>query len=374
MRRNGFTLIELMTSMGVLALVTLYLTDMLVQQSRTYEVVDTVTESQQSLRAVAQLMDRDLRQTGGAVAEGGAFCGIDGDLNGADIVFTTDSDAVTPIDPATNNLLVISAENGVTINEGNYNGTNQDTIAVDFLTVEGTGGVAAYDNDADGNPDSDFYCNLVGGNCQQFGGVILADRKDPGRGTQCGILADVQIGANPRVTVDWRIQVNGITYNPGPNPLPAATPGQDTELVLIPANFYLIVQPAAANGTPSLMRNGMVIADDVEDLQFAAFYDGDGDGNEDAGEWPGTTGDGQYVSNAEDNGDLRRVRVSFVSRTQSQDPDVVAGALPPTGLFQTLENRGGPPPWYTLATDGFRRRVYTRSVRLRNVGLRPGSL
>ena len=74
--RHGFTLIEVMVSAAVLGIIMFYLTDMLVQQSRSYEVVDDVNEAQQNLRAIADLMERELRSTGFLVREGGAICGV----------------------------------------------------------------------------------------------------------------------------------------------------------------------------------------------------------------------------------------------------------------------------------------------------------
>ena len=56
-RARGFTLIELMIAMAILLLVVVYLTEMLTRQSRAYTVVDQVTEAQQNLRAIADLLE-----------------------------------------------------------------------------------------------------------------------------------------------------------------------------------------------------------------------------------------------------------------------------------------------------------------------------
>ena len=45
----------------------------------------------------------------------------------------------------------------------------------------------------------------------------------------------------------------------------------------VPAHVYW-VNPNAPNGPPQLIRDGMVLANDVEDLQVALFYDVDDDG------------------------------------------------------------------------------------------------
>ena len=66
-----------MIAMAVLLVVVVYLTEMLTRQSRAYAVVDQVTETQQNLRAIADLLERELRVTGFLVPEGAAVCGVD---------------------------------------------------------------------------------------------------------------------------------------------------------------------------------------------------------------------------------------------------------------------------------------------------------
>jgi hypothetical protein len=119
-----------------------------------------------------------------------------------------------------------------------------------------------------------------------------------------------------------------------------------------------------------------MLADDVEDLQFAAFYDLDDDEIQDAGEYVGagggaplydSAGNGNTAVNGGDNRMLRELRLSFVVRTRNPDPDVLQNPDGAQGAFQTTENRAAPPG----PPDGFRRRVHTMAVRPRNVGLRP---
>ncbi len=70
-------------------------------------------------------------------------------------------------------------------------------------------------------------------------------------------------------------------------------------------------------------------------------------------------GDGvspDYLANANDHSDAREVRVSLVLRTRSQDRDFT------DGQFQRTENRTA-----IAGNDGFRRRVHTSRVLLRNL-------
>ena len=356
-RDAGFTLIEVMVSVAVLGLVTAYLTMMLVRQSENFEVVDEVTEAQQSLRAIANLMEREVRVTGFMVAEGGAVCAIDGDVNGSDILFVTDADAFNPTG-------VSSPDGGARIQLG-YTGGGTDALTLGGNATATIDGVPFYDNTGDGVADSDFYFTVLGGR----GGVIVTDRNNPERGSQCGQLASVTPNfPNSSIQVDWT--VGGLVAVT--NTLSPRTLGMGPEeLVAIPAHMYT-VQPGVGVQAPQMLRDLLPLADDVEDLQVAFLHDINDDGNEDGCGAFGCerTGDAAnaYDASAADNSTLREVRFSFVVRTASQDIAVQKDPAMAFGQQVTLENNPAP-----AGADGFRRRVHTRTVRPRNVGIRAGS-
>ena len=82
-------------------MVTFFLTELLVRQSRTYTVVDDVSEAQQNLRAVTGLIERELRSTGFMVPEAAAVCGWDmpaaaGSDTTPDVLYVSDADAIDP--------------------------------------------------------------------------------------------------------------------------------------------------------------------------------------------------------------------------------------------------------------------------------------
>jgi len=343
-RRSGFTLIELMIAMAVLLVVVAYLTEMLARQSRAYTVVDQVTEAQQNLRAIADLLEGELRVTGFLVPEGAAVCGVD-QTNGADVLYVTDADA---LDPSSVSLLGVGASI-----IGGFSGTGgNESLSLSDKVVDGN---PFYDIDGDGVAESDFLESV---NPLRTGGVIVADRKNPGLGVACGIITDVSTGGNT-IRVDFTS--NGAA--PGGTPLAAGVP---EELVAVPAHVYTVVNN-------QLLRDGMVLADSVEDLQFAFFYDLNGDGVVDTAphEYPGS-GDAPapYQSRNWDNSILEEIRVNVVIRTRAQDADVVQSPGMAQGSWQITENRVDPGGF-----DGFRRRVHTSTVRPRNVGVRPlGSL
>ena len=352
-RSAGFSLIELLISMAVLGLVTFFLTELLVRQSRTYAVVDDVTEAQQNLRAVTNLLERELRATGFLVPEGAAICGWDSDVGTPDptpdVLYVSDADA---LDPAGVTSLTTQAADVIS----GFGGTgNAENLKLSSLVVDAN---PYYDLDGDGVADSDFLWTT---NPQRNGGVIVVDRNNPSLGAACGVITDIDLATNT-VQVDFLIQ--NAPNSPTPNGASdGGTPlgGPPTDLVAVPAHVYWI-NPNGPNGPPQLIRDGMVLATDVEDLQIAFFYDADDDGVVDALEYPGADAEPEYESGQLDNSELREVRVTVVARTRAEDPNVLANPNLANSVTQGFENRPA-----GVQADGYRRRSITLTVQPRNV-------
>lgn len=322
-RRAGFTLTELMIAVAILVVVVTAVMQSFVVQNRAYTVTDQVIEAQQSLRAVAWLLERDARMTGFMVPEAAAVCALD-ETNGPDTVWFTDADA---LDPTGQSRPALGAE----VLGGYSAGTGGKDLLVDdpVLDRTGAGAGAFYDN------GTDF---------QVGAGAIVVDADDPGRGASCGIVTDID---GNTVSVDMLASFGAA--------------GLGSRLVLVPAHVY---QVDLAPAEPQLLRNGRPIATGVEDLQVAFFFDQNRDGRIDRpdqanGELPGAAGADEYASNGYDNRDLREVRINLVTRTRAPDREFQAGQ------FQATGNRVAPG-----GNDGYRRRVHTSTVKLRNVGYR----
>ena len=319
-RRAGFTIIELLVSVAMLGIIMVYLLRSFTVQHRTYTVVDETTELQQNARAVADLIERDLRHAGMLVAESGAVCGVDA-TGGPDILFVSDADAISP---GTEKVADFGADTTATT----VAAAATETLDVDGLVAEPSPPRPAYDTDNDGVADSDF---------REGAGVIVTDLADPDRGAACGVVDDIPSATE--LTVIWRSEG-----------LEAA----GTDLVVIPAHVYEV------NAQGALERDGDVLVQNVDDFQVAYFFDGDGDALVDANEYRGVAGVAYDASDAavEEN-EIREVRVNLVLRTRFEDSTWTQG------VFQNLENRAA-----VAGTDGFRRRIHTASVRLRNTGNR----
>lgn len=325
-RREGFTLAELLVSLAVLSIVSVYLTNMLTQQNRAYAAVDEVTEVQSNVRAIADLLERDVRETALMAPESAALCVVD-NANAPDVLYVTDGDAY---DFATENRYDLGAE----IVSGTPAAATVGLQLADLDTDERP----FYDTNGDGTVDSDF---------RPGGAVIVVDRANPGRGAACGAITAGGVNLATRtVSVDFSL---------GHATLAARPPGSPAEeLLAVPAHRYWV------DNNLRLMRDELALSEDVEDLQLAAFLDRDGDGVVDANEYWGSAGGPTFPQASWDNRELREVRVSFVVRSRLPDPTL------PGAVFQALENRADP----GLPPDGFRRRAFTAAVRTRNVGHR----
>lgn len=321
-RNAGFSLIELMVSTVLMGILMIFTMQIFTVNNRAYVKTDSVVDTQQSVRVIAGTLERDLRHAGMMVPEGAAVCGIDDDV-GSDTIYISDYTAI-------NTDGVIGTFEGSDItNSINNVSAGSNTFDLDSLTMEPGAGDPSYDTDNNGTNDSDF---------QEQGGVIVVDLLNLARGSACGRVTSVNIGGEA-ITVTI---MTGVLGSDG---------GAITNLIAVPAIEYRVTGG-------ELFRNGLKLAESIEDLQFAYFMDLNGDADIGAGEILGDGTSPDYVAPDRNASDLRGVRFNVVVRTRSEDERFNEG------YFQALENRNDP----GTGRDGYRRRVHTNTVRLRNVG------
>jgi prepilin-type N-terminal cleavage/methylation domain-containing protein len=323
MRNSGYTIIELMIASVLVAIVMIFTMEIFTVNNRSYINVDSVVDSQQSIRAIASVLERDLRHAGMMVPEAAGVCGID-NFASPDLIYISDHTAIDPDDAIGyfDGARVQGALSQVVL------GPAETTLSLDTLVMEPDTPDPSYDTDGNGVNDSDFRVN---------GGVIVTDLLAPNRGSACGIVTDVNIGTN---TIKIRVKSAVLGNSAGA-----------FALIAVPALEYRIT-------SNRLFRNNLQLADGVEDLQVAYFLDANGNNSLDVGELKGVdTGPNNYVAAVAEAGDLRAVRINIVVRTRSEDDRFTEG------FFQAKENRTAIP-----GNDGFRRRVHTSIVRMRNIG------
>ena len=329
---QGFTITELMVSIALMAVVIAWLMGFFVVQNRSYVVTDEVAEAQQNSRTILDLVEREIRAAGMMVPENGAACGVD-NTNAPDVLYVGDADA---IDPTNQNVATLGAKV--------IAGLGTNTLTVNSIVLDGS---PYYITTTPGVPTSDFRCDtgVCNGPNSVAGGVILIDAANPSRGVACGTITAIPNGTT--IQANFTNALGGVTSNQ-PN------------VLAIPAHVYTIVNN-------QLRRDNLVLANDVEDLQVAYFFDVIPNGIVDsvAQEYPGSSpalGGVQYNPAAWDGTRLREIRVNIVVRSRTADLNL-QGSEP-----QATENRAGLVP--DPAGQNYHRRVVTSTVRLRNVGQR----
>lgn len=325
---QGVTLIELLVAMGAMGLVLVYTLGTFAANRNTYVVIENLSEAHQNMLAIASLIERDIRTAGYMVPPATAACGVDA-TNGPDTLFVSDAEAIVTAESLAAGLAGTELGSTAVSIPGGW-GTPQQIDLDDILIDQ----QPSYDTDATPGADSDF---------QLDGGAIFFDPNDPENGVYCGIVTAVD-AANDKITISL---AGGL----------ATAPAGGAGWLVVPAHVYRI------NGN-ALERNGVVMARNVEDLQVAWFYDLDEDGQLDANENFGAGGTEPNLDNGQigpapgaDPGLLREIRFNLVLRTADDDPQDNT-----VGIGQVRENRTNPAP-----ADGFRRRVHTATIRLRNI-------
>jgi prepilin-type N-terminal cleavage/methylation domain-containing protein len=340
-RSAGFTLVELMVAVALMALVLAWLTQTFTVQHRTYTVVEQVTESQQNSLVIAGLMEQEIRSAGFMVPENLAVCGVD-NLNGPDLLFVSAAEILDPSGIDHPDLALGLSASSAGFNEGD-GGVGQILRLEDRILPDGDN-LGFFDANGDGTNDIDFWQGM---------GVIAMDESNLARGSACGRITDPvpngTPGSNVNLVVDWEATMDG-------------GPAGWTSIRVVPAHIYEI------DANNNLLRDGQVLAPEVEDLQVSYFFDRDEDGTvaADGSETPGAAGSAQFDTSAPPAGgwlgsELREVRVSVVVRTRDPDPNQRFN----DGAFQPTENRLA-----VAGSDRFRRRVHQATVRVRNVGFR----
>jgi prepilin-type N-terminal cleavage/methylation domain-containing protein len=329
-RRNaGFTLIELMVSAAAMGIVIFYALGTFTVQHQTYVVVDQVSETQQNSRAIAGMIERDLRNAGYLVPATAAVCGFD-DTDGPDILVMSDTDAIKQVDQ----LPPTMQGNDLSVSTSTAPANGPTALNVDGLLMDDA---ASYKKDSgSASLDSDFRVNA---------GAIVIDLANPQRGVACGQVTAV--GTNT-VTVDFdTTALNGANGTAPP------------DYRVVPAHYYEV---NTTTNPPQIERDGIILAKDVEDLQVAWFYDANQDGEATGNEYAGDDAANTYSTDVVDGNDLREVRFHVVAATRDDDPRNPDSA----GTGQVRENRD---PDTVSGDDGHRRRVYTSTVRIRNNAL-----
>ncbi len=355
--QSGFTMIELLVGLVITGFITVALANAYTFQAKTHEVVTGISEAQQSVTLLANLMERDLRNAGYMVADSAAVCGVD-NINGPDMLFVSDSSAISDI-TAIAALETGQSNSFIAKSAGGADGLGAELTAGTKPVQGATSSITLDDVTLDDDPtytNGDFWFENDIGGAPAGAGVIIRDTNSSDHDVACGIITAI---AGNTLTINWVSDPIGWT--------------NVTDVIAVPANVYQI-RPAQAGVRPAqLLRNGLVAANDVEDLQVEYFFDLDDNGMVsidnagalDVDERRGSSDTLPYSSADIDiNQFLRNVTVSVVVTTPMDEPSGLLLGRPQDIANHDILAAG----WLPANADGLRRRVISMTVYPRNVG------
>lgn len=274
-RRLGFSLIELMIALAIVAIVTSQVLGMLSTQAKTYANQSQVLDIQEDARLVAELVLQDIRMAGFMVPPRVGISSSDGSNTAADVICASDPNIISDsaLDAAMDRFRGAAVSAAVS---GGDNGVE----------------VVAADMDIDGDGDDDFAVDA---------GIIISE----GTNSHCARIIS--------------IAGNNITFTPR---TPTGFSVTSIDGLAVPAVTYEI--PISGSG---LYRNNQLISSRVEDVQIEFGVDADNDGLLDAGEFP------RHGLNGSDPSDVLWVRLSVTTRTGREDTELTSNG------FQAVGNR-----------------------------------
>ena len=266
--RSGFSLVELMVAVVVMAIVTSQLLLSFSQQHTSSLELERAIEVEDEARLIAEVILSDLRIGGFMVPAFAAVGSIDGGTGGSDVLCVSDSTVVneTVLPDASKKF------DGATINTAFAGATS--SVSVDPATL-----------DIDGDGDDDFAVDS---------GLLIAT----GTESHCAIITSISAGGT-------------IGFTPATSGGFSAAPDD----VVVPALVYRV------NGT-TLTRNDTALSNHIEDLQVEFGVDADSNGTVEGGEFPIDDLSGQDASLIEN------VRIHLTARSIRAE-DGFAGQFAP---------------------------------------------
>lgn len=300
---QGFTVIELMVAVVLVAVVTSQLFLVFRTQKKAYIANERILDVQEDARLIVDLLASETRMAGFMVPRLTGMSSVDGGSSAADILCLSDPSVMNKTQVAAQTER-FDAGSVASIDSGG-----------DIVTL-----ASASDLDVDGDDGSlpDFY---------EQRGIVISD----GTNSHCARITDVD-------EATLKIEFTPVISNP--------TSYVTASVRVAPAIVYEV-------GTSmGLSRNNMLLSSEVEDLQVEYGVDVNLDDlvdESDPSEFPLDSIDG---SNPEE---IRIVRLTVVARTMQNDPEYNGPGYPGAA------NRAAG------ASDGFRRRLFVTRVLPRNL-------
>ncbi len=295
----GFTLIELMVSLVIMTVISAQLLLVFQGQKRAYMTNERILDAQEDARLVMDLLTTEARMGAFMVPRSAGFASIDGGVAGSDVFCVSDATEIADV---------------------TLNNASQPFDRARPLGPMVAGGTTLFLQPGHLDIDSDGTDDFTAGQS-----IIIGD----GTNSFCARITVVDPATD-------RIDIAA----PLPNPY-------GTGARIVPALMY---QVGGGVGGLGLLRNGLLLSSEVEDLQIEFGVDVNADNVITVpAEFPINDLTGFDASR------ILRTRITVTARTSQPDPQF-------NGAFPAAANRGAGP------ADNFRRRRFISSSRPRNLG------
>lgn len=311
-RSEGFTLVELVVAMAVLAIVSSQMFLVFTTQKDTYMTNERALDAQEDARLVVELIGADARLAGYMVPRRAGVSSVDGGIAAADRLCVSDWTVIS-------NAMLTNASGHFDLGQISPSGSAVTGTTIDLASP------AQLNVDGDPVNTNDFSVNA---------GVIISN----GTTSHCGMIQAVN-AATGRITLTAATAI--------PAAAAATLSAASAGVRVAPAVIYSI-DPSGLG----LRRNNVMVSADVEDLQVEFGVDVNADSAITApAEFP------IHVLAGFDAAQIRSVRISIVARAAQPDLKYTGG----TRRFPGTANR------LTGPNDTFLRRRFVTSVLPRNL-------
>lgn len=332
---KGFTLIELIIAMAVASIVALSGFALFSTNNWSYQIQEDVGEAQQNGRIALDRIARDIRGSGFGLSESDLPLTI-GDSGELSAPITVTDGGATGRDEII--ILGIGYEEGVLV-EPNEN-------KQEYICYQSTSGSKIFDSDSKKVLAARKYISIDGIVFAELDTTVVASTSTCGvsdEGTQLPLGSPSKLPAKIESGTVYILQA--IRYKII-DTTPDSEPPCTTESPCLKSLDYTGLRAA----------NNQVVAENIDDLQFAYGIDVNSDGiMDDNADGVAGYAATDFLDDPPDDKYIVAVRASISAKTRRRDPKGLSFTPP------ALENKTAG------AADRYRRRVFTRLIKMRNI-------
>ncbi len=340
---GGFSLVELMVASVIGMALVAGATITFIAQNRSYNVTESVSEVNSQSKTALNIMVREIRLIG---------MGLDRTASRLALA------AITPVDGgggASDSISFVAGLRQIgTLSVSRTSGPVDPANAFRIYVQDAVRGI----RQCPGGVGSKCWLSIDGVFLAQVTSCANTDNICTNPNSNSGLVLNRRI---PLAMANVLSAVSTVTEDA---PCDTNNNGQIDPSDICRPVFGLVNVTYFVNNNMQLIRNDgindEIIAENIEDLQFAYAIDANDDGSMDDTNVDGLINAADFINNGviTNNDDIIAVRISILARTDKEDYKLRSLEIPPN----QIENRN-----HLSAGDGFRRRLWQSVVNLRNM-------